>query len=298
MGTFRIGYFGDGPWSHHAFDRLHADPTISIAFVCARFDAPDPVLRQRASDHGIDFLTHEAINSDEFAGMLAARYPCDLFVSMSFNQIFRKRLIELPRLHTINCHAGKLPFYRGRNILNWALINDESEFGITVHYVDEGVDTGDIVAQRAYPITDADDYRTLLDRAHVDCATILYDAIKQIQAGTATRTAQGSIHPTGFYCSARRPGDERLRWDQDARSVFNFVRAICPPGPSARSTHGTGEMRVHRVRLVPDAPCFKGIPGAVLAVGRNGFHVKTADSFVEVVEWDSPTRVRVGDRLS
>jgi methionyl-tRNA formyltransferase len=64
---------------------------------------------------------------------------------MSFNQIFKSEIINLPRLKTINCHAGKLPFYRSRNILNWVLINDEKEFGITVHYVDEGIDTGDII---------------------------------------------------------------------------------------------------------------------------------------------------------
>lgn len=66
----------------------------------------------------------------------------------------------------INCHAGKSPLYRGRNILNRALINDEKEFGITVHYVDEGIDTGDIILQRVYEITDEENYATLLDRAH------------------------------------------------------------------------------------------------------------------------------------
>ena len=64
---------------------------------------------------------------------------------MSFNQILKKKIINLPHLKTINCHAGKLPFYRGRNVLNRVLINDENEFGITIHYIDEGIDTGDIV---------------------------------------------------------------------------------------------------------------------------------------------------------
>ena len=64
--------------------------------------------------------------------------------------------LNLPKLKTINCHAGKLPFYRGRNILNWALINDEKKFGITVHYVDEKIDCGDIILQRIFKITDKD----------------------------------------------------------------------------------------------------------------------------------------------
>ena len=69
-------------------------------------------------------------------------------------QCTRHKNTNMPPLKTINCHAGKLPFYRGRNILNWVLINDEREFGITVHYVDEGIDTGDIILQRVFPITD------------------------------------------------------------------------------------------------------------------------------------------------
>ncbi|MEA1052839.1 formyltransferase family protein [Lamprobacter modestohalophilus] len=84
-------------------------------------------------------------------------------------QIFKKSTIERLDLGAINCHAGKLPFYRGRNILNWALINDEEEFGITVHSVDTGVDTGDIIRQQCFPITDADDYSTLLERAYWLC---------------------------------------------------------------------------------------------------------------------------------
>ena len=124
MNPLTIGYFADGPWSHRALEKLILDPTIRIAFICARHDRPDPVLKEQAEIQRIEFLTHPRINSDEFLEKIG-RHGCDLFVSMSFNQIFGRRLIEHPRLQTINCHAGKLPFYRGRNVLNWALINDE-----------------------------------------------------------------------------------------------------------------------------------------------------------------------------
>ena len=296
MSVTTIGYFADGPWSHLALERLLGDPSIRIAFICARFDRPDAVLRQQAAAHGIPFLTHPRINSDEFRALIDG-YGCDLFVSMSFNQIFRRRLIEAPPLGTINCHAGKLPFYRGRNILNWALINDEREFGITVHHVDEGIDTGDIVAQRTFPITDADSYATLLERAYHGCAELLYDAVKQLQSGSARRIPQSSIHPVGFYCTARREGDERLSWNQPSRDVFNFVRAICAPGPQARTFVDGSEIRVNRVEWLADAPSYRGTPGAVLRVDPDGFLVKTADSFVKVVEFSGVPRVRIGDRL-
>ncbi len=296
MNQTTIGYFADGPWSHQALKKLILDSSIRIAFICARYDRPDLVLREQAEIHRIDFLTHPKINSDDFLQKISG-YGCDLFVSMSFNQIFGKRLIECPRLQTINCHAGKLPFYRGRNILNWALINDEKEFGITVHYVDEGIDTGDILAQRIFPITDQDNYATLLERAYPGCAELLYETVKQLQAGQATRNAQTETHPPGFYCTGRLEGDERLNWNQPSRDIFNFVRAICRPGPEARTFCEDAEIRINRVELVPEAPVFKGIPGAVVGVEPEAFHVKTVDSYVKVVEWSGVERIRIGDRL-
>ena len=107
------------------------------------------------------------------------KYDCDLLVSMSFNQIFKTSILSKYKI--INCHAGKLPFYRGRNILNWVLINDEKEYGITVHYVDEGIDTGDIILQKTYPITDNDNYKTLLTNAQTECASLLYEALQKIK---------------------------------------------------------------------------------------------------------------------
>lgn len=296
MKNLKIGYFADGPWSHQALAKLLSDETLQVGFICARNDTPDPVLRAKAAEKALDFITHPKINSAEFLDRMRG-YECDLFVSMSFNQIFRNVLINLPPLKTINCHAGKLPFYRGRNILNWVLINDEKEFGITVHYVDEGIDTGDIIIQRCYRITDEDDYSTLLERAYDGCATNLYVAIKFIQKNNVTPIAQKNIHPRGFYCSERREGDERLDWNQKSRDIFNFVRAICRPGPAARTFLSDKEIQINRVQYLPDAPNYKGIAGVVVGVESDVFFVKTLDSYIKVTEWSGCTRPRIGDRL-
>ena len=120
-------------------------------------------------------------------------FNCDLLVSMSFNQIFREDLINLTPIGIINCHAGKLPFYRGRNILNWALINDEKEFGITVHFVDTGIDTGDIILQKTFPISDKDSYKTLLNTSYSACGDILFEALVQIAESNYKRTKQKTI---------------------------------------------------------------------------------------------------------
>ena len=297
MNKLKIGYFADGPWGHNALEMLLADESIDIRFIVPRNDTHDDYLRLKATAHNIDYLCPVRVNSDEFYRQ-AETYQCDLFVSMSYNQIFRSRIYNLPPLHTINCHAGKLPFYRGRNILNWALINDEHEFGITVHYVDDGVDTGDIILQRTFPITDADNYNTLLQTAYVECPQILVEAIKQLQAGTANRIPQSSIAHAGLFCGSRTVGDELLDWHQTSREVFNFVRAVCQPAPMATCYCGTEEVKINAVSLVPDAPIYKGIPGQVLAIVGGLPIVKTIDTYVALSEVHSQHKIRVGDRLT
>lgn len=296
----RIGYFADGKWGQNAFLMLEAMPDVEIVFVCLRFDTPDAVLKKMAEDRGIDVLIHPNVNADDFFERIEP-YKMDLLVSMSFNQIFKSHLLEYPRYHAINCHAGKLPFYRGRNILNWVLINDEKEFGITVHYIDTGIDTGDIIKQRTFPITDSDTYQTLLDTAHRECPALLAAAVRRLIDGTAVRKKQAEIHPVGMYCGQRTVGDERLRWNQSSRQIFNFVRGICAPGPAARSTvqrnDGSFEVKIQRVRMIPDAPEYIGIPGQVLYKTEGGVVVKTADSFVEIVDYEAERQIRIGDRL-
>lgn len=290
----RIGYFADGPWSHQAFEKIISDTSIEVAFIVPRTDSADNTLLKYSKKHNIPYHKGVKVNSDTFYNLICD-YDCDLFVSMSFNQIFRERIINHPQQKTINCHAGKLPFYRGRNILNWALINDEKEFGITVHYVDEGIDTGDIILQRTFLINDNDNYKTLLEVAYFECANILYDSIKIIQNSKVIRIVQEEIHPVGFYCGARTSGDELLDWNQTSREIFNFVRAICEPGPMARCFNNGKELKINSVKYFENAPTYKGIVGQVLSKTLNGFLIKTKDSFVEIVEFEGA--VKVGDRL-
>ena len=293
---FKIGYFADGPWGHKTLELLLQDNSLDVRFVVPRTDTSDNTLRRYAEKYDIDYLHPVKINSDEFYSV-AQTYDCDLFVSMSFNQIFRKRIMELPRLHTINCHAGKLPFYRGRNILNWALINDEKEFGITVHFIDEGIDTGDIILQRTFPITDSDSYKTLLSVAFDECAITLYDAVKEIQQGSFTRLNQKEIHPVGFYCGKRGHGDEVINWDQSSRDVFNFIRAVCDPGPMASTSLKGETVRINKASIVPKAPQYKNTVGQLLSKTESGFLVKTKDTFIEISEIHSPVKLKVGDRF-
>ncbi|GFI08914.1 methionyl-tRNA formyltransferase [Lachnospiraceae bacterium] len=289
-----IGYFADGPWAHKAFEKLMQDETIHISFICVRYDKRDKVLQELGEKNHIDVLYSPNVNSAEFIEKVK-KYEADLFVSMSFNQIFKKELIDLPPMKTINCHAGKLPYYRGRNILNWVLINDEKEFGITVHYVDEGVDTGDIILQDIYPITDKDTYQTLLEKAYTGCSGILYRAVKLLQSGNVKIIKQNDISAAGLYCGIRKENDEILDWNQDSRSVFNFIRALTYPGPCACSFIEGRRIKMISAELVPGAPSYKGIPGQVLIKTKEFCLVKTKDSYIKITDYEG--RIKTGDRM-
>lgn len=294
MNKLKIGYFADGPWSHLAFEKIIQNPNIEVVFIIPRYDTKDETLKKYALAYNIDYFKIKNVNSKDALGKIDS-YKCDLLVSMSFNQIFKKDIIDLTPLKIINCHAGKLPFYRGRNILNWALINDEKEFGITVHFVDEGIDTGDIILQRTFPINEKDDYKTLLNVAYVECSNILYDSLKLFLQKEVNPISQKTIHPTGMYCGKRTVGDELINWNDSSRNIFNFIRSISTPGPRAESSIGKNKIKINKADFIKQAPNYIGKPGQILVKTNEGFFVKTLDSFIEIKEIQG--KLKVGDVL-
>ena len=295
MNKIKIGYFADGPWAHIAFERLISKNFIDFSFIVPRFDSRDKKLRQLSKKFNIPYIKSKNINSIDFLKKIQG-LETNLFISMSFNQIFRTRIINFPKHKTINCHAGKLPFYRGRNVINWAIINGEKDFGITVHYVDEGIDTGDIILQNTYKILSSDNYNTVLNKAYKYCAEALEESIKMIINNSFTPIKQSLIHPTGFYCAQRIKGSELIDWNQNSKSIWNFIRGICAPsGPGARSFCRNKEFIINEVKLTSNAPNYIGIPGQVIGKDKNIIRVKTLDSWVDIISYNGPFIPKVSE---
>ena len=281
MSKLRLAYFGDGPWSHEALVTLAArKDDFEIVFVAPRFDYQDPELCRFARECGLDVRLFENVNSYEALEEIRA---CDLdvIVSMSFNQILRAPFLELPRLGTVNCHAGALPRYRGRNILNWALINGETEFGVTAHFVDTGIDTGDILHQEMVPIHQDAKYGDLLKLAYEACPRVLIAALDKLRDGTASPLPQAELGG-GFYCGRRGPGDEWIDWSWSAERIVNFVRAISPPGPGAVTALGGQMVEVHDASFDAASPVYICTEGEVVGRDNSGVWVKAADRVVRL----------------
>lgn len=285
----KIGFFGDGPWAERALLPLAQDPRYTIVFVAVRASRPDPNLTEMAKRRGIPLLCPVSVNSDESLAEIGG-FGADLHVSMSYDQILRAPILKLPPRGTLNCHAGALPFYRGRNPLTWAIINGEQEFGVTVHWVDLGIDTGDIVRQVKTPIKASDTYATLLASAAKLCASTLVRAISDVYEGTDQRIVQSTIDPVGMYCCRRREGDEEIDWTSSTVSIERFVRALMPPGPGARTLWKDAPYAILAAEKIDRARPYAGSAGEVIGRDSDGILVKSGDTFVRLTRW-APVRL-------
>ena len=301
----RIVFFADGPWAERALDKM-LQRGYEIRLIVLRHHIPDESIRASALEKKIPVVNPANVNDQNFLRELLS-YNVDIGVSVSFNQIFKKELIDTFPLGMINCHAGKLPYYRGRNILNWALINDEKEIGVTCHYIDEKVDTGDIIVQETFPVTDNDDYASVLEKAYGKCADVLDKSLGLIEDGSVVRKSQPNNWQGGTYCTGRENGDEFINWNWNSRRIFNFVRAITHPGPCARSWVKIGDERydlviIEKTALVENATSYNCITGAVIGYSANKNPlIKTGDNYIELREYSIPDvdkkQLKIGDRL-
>jgi methionyl-tRNA formyltransferase len=273
----RIAYFGDGLWATECLRALLGAGHQIVAVVVRRLPS-DSTLETLAATHKLPVHQPHRVNAPEFVARLGEITP-DLCVSMSYDQIFQQPIREIAPHGFINCHAGKLPFYRGRNPINWALINNEAEVGLTVHHVDEGIDTGDIVAQHTVPATWGDTYGSVLAKVVAAFPSVVLEAVASIERG-APRLKQND---PGTYFAARRPGDEWINWSDESLKIYNKIRAITHPGPGARTLDGTRPLIVWHASYDPQWPKYRATAGEVVGVVRGrGVQVKTGDSTVLV----------------
>jgi methionyl-tRNA formyltransferase len=290
--------FGDGEWAARTLVSLR-DAGHDLSGVILRARPSHPCLEEAARAAGVPILRPSNVNDPECVDSIRS-LAADVHLSVAYNQIF-KAPVRATAPWFLNVHAGKLPHYRGRNVINWALINGESEIGITVHVVDDGIDTGDILLQRVLPIGWTDTYGDVLGRAVREIPLIAVEAIELVGAGRAVLQPQGL---DGSYCRGRRNGDEWIDWWHSSVDIYNKIRGIARPGPGARTWLGDSPVVIWRATYDRSWPRYRATPGEVVRrLPERGVFVKTGDStlFVNEVELEgSPSHVpawRAGTRL-
>ena len=277
----RIALFGDGPWAARSLELLAAQE-YPIACVIERVAPSDASLGDAARTLGVPLLRPARASASAFVAELAALAP-ELGLSISYNQILRRALLDVPRLGVVNFHAGMLPRYRGRNVINWAIINGEEEIGLTAHLVDEGIDTGAILLQRSLPIGWTDTYGDVLQRVVDAFPALVTDTVRLVASGRATPVPQDESVAT--YFGGREEGDEWLDWSATSRELHNKIRAITHPGPGARTLLGDREVVIWRAHYEPQWPRYLATPGQVVGRAPDGAAiVKTGDSTLRICE--------------
>ena len=247
-----------------------------------RTTSNDQTLITAASKMGLPVFQPKSVNDPAFVAEIAALKP-DLNLSISYNQILRPPWIDLAPQGFVNFHAGKLPNYRGRNVINWALINGETEIGLTAHFIDEGIDTGDIISQQTLPVAWTDTYGDVLEATTAALPDLVSKTVRLISDGQAQRQPQS--HLPGTYYAGREDGDEWLDWSDTSFNLHNKVRAITDPGPGARTILGEKTVIIWRAYYDPQWPSYIATPGQIVGRGPDeGVVVKTGDSTLLIKE--------------
>ena len=169
------------------------------------------------------------------------RYQPDLIVTCAYGQIVPKDVLDIPRLGCINVHASLLPKYRGGAPIHHAIMNGDDKTGITIMYMDVGMDTGDMISSSTIPIEEDDTLGTLSDKLSHLGAKLLEETLPSIISGTNRRVKQNESEVSYAYTIKRE--DEHLNFNKSAKEIYNQVRAL-NPGPFANILLNDEEVKV------------------------------------------------------
>ena len=226
---------------------------------------------QWARARGIEVTAPDDVNAPREVERIAAVDP-DFLFSLFFRALVGPALLALPRRGALNLHGSLLPRYRGRAPVNWVLVNGETETGVTLHYMDEKPDHGEIVLQRRIPIAFEDTGLTLFRKVAEEGGAILRQALPLLAAGSAPRVPQA--HDQAGYFGRRRPEDGRIDWGWPARRVYNLVRAVTRPYPGAFTLLGGRKILIWWGLPAERRPERAGAaPGTVLGPREGGVEV-------------------------
>ena len=211
----------------------------------------------------------------------------DLIVVVAF-KILPKEVFILPSLGSFNLHASLLPKYRGAAPINWAIINGEKETGVTTFFLQEKVDTGNVLLQARIPIKPEDNAGTIHDLLAEVGAEIVLHTVRLIEQGKAIPRKQedalASPAPKIFK------EDCQIDWNQPAETIHNRIRGLSPH-PTAFTTHNGKVIKLYRTHVVDERA--EGQPGEVVVRGV-WFEVCTHDRMIAIDELQQEGRKRMG----
>lgn len=296
--TLRVAFFGTPEAAVPSLDALLASKHGVVAAVTAPDRPqgrgmevrPSPV-KERALAAGLPVLEPATLRDGEIQERLR-ELGADVFAVTAYGLILPKAVLDAPRRGCLNVHFSLLPRLRGAGPVQWALIEGYTLTGTTVILMDEGMDTGPVLARLEEPVLEEDTAGTLEARLAVRGAALLVDVLGRVERGEVSPVPQD--HDLATYAPKLAPEDARIDWAEPAARIANQVRAF-DPRPGAWTTWRGRRIKVWRVR--PSLEDTAGPPGRIgvgspdlLLVGSG-----TTRLLVEEVQPEGKRRMTAGE---
>jgi methionyl-tRNA formyltransferase len=291
-------FMGTPDFAVPSLTKMIGDPEIEIVGVVTQPDrprgrgnkmTPSPVKRL-ALDCGLDLFQPESINTPQSYSKVAEWDP-EVIVVVAFGQILKPHILELPPLECINVHASLLPRYRGAAPIHWAVINGERKTGVTTMYMDQGMDTGDIILQEELAIGELETTGEVHDRLARLGADVLLRTLHLIREGQAPRSPQDDSKAS--YAPLLTREHEVIDWGLSAAQIVNHIRGL-NPWPGSFTTWKGKTIKLWRAHVWDNGKnAARGLAGQVVIAGKEGIIVQTGKGLIAITELQMQNRSRL-----
>ncbi|MBS0150199.1 MAG: methionyl-tRNA formyltransferase [Nitrospira sp.] len=237
-----------------------------------------PPVKLVAERAGISVLQPFKIRTPEFLQSLSSWQP-DVIAVAAYGRILHAPILQLPPMGCVNVHGSLLPKYRGAAPVQWAVINGETETGITTMLMDEGMDTGAMLLQEKLEILPEDTAGTLAPRLAALGGRLLIDTLTQLKSGTLVPTKQDGHQAT--MAPLLKKEDGLIDWTLSATSLVNRVRGLSP-WPGAYTFLGDERWNIWKAITQPSGTT--DTPGTIVAVNKQSILVATGEGLLEIRE--------------
>lgn len=247
-----------------------------------------PPVKEAALLHGIPVLQPEKVRDAEFIEELRS-YKADAIAVVAFGQILPEQILQIPQYGCINVHGSLLPKYRGAAPMQWAVINGETETGITTMYMAKGLDSGDMLLKESVPILLEDTYGTVHDKMMEVGADLLIKTLTGLENGTLQRKEQD--HEQSTYAPMITKETGHINWSDSSANILNLIRGL-DPVPNAYVLYGEEVLKIWRATSA-NTQSSNEPEGTILRIEKKGFVVKTGDGGLLITE----VQARGGKRM-
>ena len=235
-------------------------------------------VKEKAIEYEIPVYQPVKVRDPEFVELLKTMAP-DVIVVVAFGQILPKSILDLPKYGCVNVHASLLPKYRGAAPIQWAVIDGEKESGVTTMMMDVGLDTGDMLEQKAIPLDEKETGGSLFDKLSALGGSMILSTLKGLENGTITRTPQGESETSYAKMLTKEMG--HIDWTKDAASIERLVRGL-NPWPSAYTRLGDKMLKIWKAQVVSEESGAE--PGCIVKVEKDHILVQTGKGMLAISE--------------